>query len=88
LWLALLIALLAPQVLSAQSGDAIYGKEMLEVRRCTACHLVEGAGSGTAPDLGRPGPKDVSPAAVAASMWNHAPQMWRQMEQQNILFRC
>jgi cytochrome c551/c552 len=80
----LLIALLAPQVLSAQSGDAIYGKEMLEVRRCTACHLVEGVGKGTAPDLGRPSPKDVSPAAVAASMWNHAPQMWRQMGEQNI----
>ena len=84
LWLALLMALLAPQVLSAQSGDAVYGKEMLEVRHCTACHPVEGVGNGRAPDLGRPSPKDASPAGVAASMWNHAPQMWQQMEQQNI----
>jgi mono/diheme cytochrome c family protein len=79
-----MMALLAPQVLSAQSGDAIYGKEMLEVRHCTACHQVEGEGNGKAPDLGRPGSKDISPAGVAASMWNHAPQMWQQMEKENI----
>lgn len=84
LWLALMMLLLAPQVLSAQSGDAIYGKEMLEVRRCTACHLVEGVGIGHAPDLGRPSSKDVSAAGVAASMWNHAPKMWQQMDEQNI----
>lgn len=83
LWLALLVALLAPQVLSAQSGDAIYGKEMLEQRRCTACHSVEGGG-GQAPDLTRPKSGEVSPAGVAAAMWNHAPKMWRKMEEQNI----
>ncbi len=84
LWLALLLGLLAPQVLSAQSGDAVYGKEMLQVRHCTACHPVEGVGSGSAPDLGRPSPKDVSPAGVAAALWNHAPQMWQQMEKDGI----
>jgi cytochrome c2 len=84
LWLALVMVLLAPQVLSAQSGDAIYGKEMLEVRQCTACHSVEGVGKGKAPDLGRPDSKDVSPAGVAASLWNHAPKMWKQMEEQKI----
>jgi cytochrome c2 len=84
LWLALAMALLASQTLSAQSGDAIYGKEMLEVRRCTACHSIDGAGGGSAPDLGRSSSKDESPAAVAASLWNHAPKMWQQMEAQHI----
>ena len=84
LWLAAAVILLTPLALRAQSGDAVYGKELLEVRKCTSCHPVEGVGNGTAPDLGRPSPKDISPAAVAASMWNHAPKMWQQMNERHI----
>ena len=83
-WAVIAVTLLAPRGLHAQSGDAVYGKEMLEVRQCTSCHSIDGVGGGTAPDLGRPSPKDLSPAAVAASMWNHAPAMWQQMNERQI----
>lgn len=83
LWLTAAF-LLTSQTLRAQSGDATYGKEMLEVRQCTTCHAINGQGGGSAPDLGRPTPKDVSPAAVAASLWNHGPKMWQLMDERHI----
>jgi mono/diheme cytochrome c family protein len=85
LWAGLAAAVILPAWLAwGQAGDAVYGKEMLEVRHCTSCHAVEGAGGTTAPDLGRPSPQDISPAGVVAALWNHAPQMWEQMDAKNI----
>jgi mono/diheme cytochrome c family protein len=43
---------------------------------CATCHNVNGRGGNTAPDLGRLADRDFTPAALAATMWNHAPTMW------------
>ena len=66
--------------LGAQQGDAQRGKEMLQSRRCTQCHPIAGAGGGSAPDLGRRAPGEISPASLAADMWNHGPRMWKNMQ--------
>jgi len=63
-----------------QGGDAEYGKDMLEIRRCTDCHAVAGEGGDSAPDLAKIPAGGYSPAGLAATMWNHAPQMWKAME--------
>ena len=83
-WLCCALLLMGAAPALAQSGDAEYGKEMLEVRRCTVCHPVAGEGGGTAPDLGRRSSEEYSPAKLAAEMWTHAPVMWKGMEERNM----
>ena len=78
---ALLVAALP---LDAQQGDAERGQEMLKSRRCIQCHPIAGEGGGSAPDLGRRAPGDISPAVLAADMWNHGPRMWKAMEASNL----
>ena len=68
----------------AQSGDAATGREMLSVRGCTSCHPVTGSGGGSAPDLGLVAGNNVSPAELAATMWNHGPKMWKLMDESNL----
>lgn len=70
--------------LRAQQGDAQRGKEMLKSRRCTQCHPVAGEGGGSAPDLGRRAPAEISPASLAAGMWNHGPRMWKSMQEAGL----
>jgi cytochrome c551/c552 len=52
---------------------------MLRTRRCTTCHAIDGMGGNGAPDLAVRLDEDLSPAALAARMWNHGPQMWKQL---------
>ena len=66
-------------MLSAQGGDVEYGKEMLRTRRCTSCRSLEGVGGNGAPDLAKRLDQDLPPAALAAHMWNHGPEMWKQL---------
>lgn len=69
-----------PLGLFSQAGDAEYGRDMLDKRQCVACHVIDGEGGGSAPDLAHPGSETLSPAGLAAKLWNHAPAMFEGME--------
>lgn len=60
---------------AAQVGDADYGRELIEGRRCASCHA-----TGAAPNLTMPRTGEFSPDALAATMWNHAPRMWEALQ--------
>ena len=77
------VLLTSAAVLSAQYADSVRGAKVIQNRGCLSCHSVLGEGGDEAPDLGRPEPGIFSPAAFAASLWNHAPEMWRAMARKN-----
>ena len=80
-WVALTAVLLvisAPPV-AAQYADSVRGADVIRDRGCLSCHSLLGEGKREAPDLGRPGPEPFTPAEFAASLWNHAPDMWLAM---------
>ena len=81
LGLTLLVALFVAAPALPQGGDAEYGKDLLKMRRCTDCHAVSGEGGGSAPDLAKVPSGGYSPAGLAAVMWDHAPMMWKAMEE-------
>jgi cytochrome c551/c552 len=63
-------------------GSAARGREVLRNRDCLRCHSLGGAGTGTATDLGRRSIGERhSPTELAASMWNHGPEVWREPEE-------
>ena len=45
---------------------------------------MNGRGGASAPDLGRLADRSFTPAALAATMWNHAPAMWSAMGAANV----
>jgi len=60
-------------------GSAARGRELLNSRDCLRCHSLGGTGGGTAPDLGRRSIGERhSPTELAAAMWNHGPEIWRE----------
>ncbi len=79
-WLAL-AAVAWPQ---DRLGDARRGSELFEQRRCVVCHSINGEGGSGAPDLARRPAHDFTPSALAASMWKHAPAMWRAMTERKL----
>jgi mono/diheme cytochrome c family protein len=60
------------------AGDARRGARIFQ-EQCALCHPILGRGDGEAPDLGKRALQGFSPAWLAAQMWNHGPEMWRQM---------
>jgi len=67
-------------VAAAQApGDARRGGVLLREAECLGCHTFDGAGKGTAPDLGRRTADAFTRTQFAALMWNHAPTMWGMM---------
>jgi cytochrome c2 len=66
----------------AEPGDSELGEQVLHRKGCLSCHSLRGSGGTQASDLAWVG--DIaSPAAVTASLWNHAvkiatmPQAWQ-----------
>jgi cytochrome c2 len=66
----------------AEPGDSELGEQVLHQKGCLGCHALRGSGGTEASDLAWVG--DIgSPAAVAASLWNHSvkiatvPQAWQ-----------
>src|SRR5579872_3030324 len=82
------VAILVPLVAfvaGAQSvGDASRGAALFNKLKCVACHTVRGQGGGTAPDLGQRTGGSYTPSLMAARMWDHAPEMWSAMKEQNV----
>jgi cytochrome c2 len=65
-------------------GHAERGAELFKSQKCVTCHSIKGEGGKLAPDLGRLGGKGWTPDAMAALMWNHAPQMWEAMDKAGV----
>src|SRR6185437_245661 len=68
---------------SAVSADSTRGAQVFELQGCIQCHALNGVGPTTGPDLGRVADRGFTPASLAATMWNHAPQMWAEAKLRN-----
>src|SRR5690349_7044371 len=64
--------------------DSARGREIFESHGCVQCHRLNGVGGTAGPDLGRIIDRGFTPAMLAATMWNHAPQMWAAMRARNV----
>jgi cytochrome c551/c552 len=64
--------------------DSGRGKQVFESEGCVQCHAINGQGGHVGPDLGRVIDRNFTPAALASTMWNHAPTMWAAMSKQNV----
>lgn len=65
--------------------DSTRGREIFETQGCVQCHRLNGVGGTAGPDLGRIIDRGFTPAMLAATMWNHAPQMWAAMRARSIV---
>lgn len=79
------------QVLGAEKGSGYIlpgeikeGWKVFTTKRCGACHSIWGEGGKGGPDLGTLPKSYVSPAQLAALMWNHGPEMWGRMSAKNL----
>ena len=64
--------------------DSERGEQLFVSLSCIQCHSVNGKGGKVAADLGRRIDRNFTPAALAATMWNHAPTMWGAMRERQI----
>ena len=64
--------------------DSQRGEELFTSLSCVQCHSVNGVGGNLGPDLGRSVARNMTPADLAATMWNHAPTMWSAMRVRQI----
>ena len=60
-------------------ADSSCGARILETNSCLRCHRINGKGGTGGSDLGWKIGRDYTPAALAATIWNHAPDMWAAM---------
>ncbi len=81
--IGVLLILIIVDSLAGQAGDSVRGKALLIDQGCLSCHSVGDVGGQEAPDLGQPTEQVFSPAAFAAAVWNHVPQMWVTMAPPN-----
>jgi mono/diheme cytochrome c family protein len=81
-----LLLLLIPAAALAETlpADSARGERLFESEHCVECHSVNGKGARIASDLGRRIDRDFTPAALASTMWNHAPTMWSAMRARNV----
>jgi cytochrome c2 len=71
------------QPLFSPTQDPIVGSRIFGSKGCAKCHAIGGVGSKIGPDLGRvPTPRSFYD--LAAAMWNHLPQMAKQMEKLGV----
>ena len=85
---AFLVSALLLPVTVAQAAvltaDSERGLGLFDSLSCVKCHSVNGKGGHIGPDLGRLVDRDFTPAALAATMWNHAPNMWDTMKEKGV----
>jgi mono/diheme cytochrome c family protein len=74
--LAIALLISASLHAAAVSADSTRGAQVFELQGCVQCHALNGVGPNIGPDLGRVADRGFTPAALAATMWNHAPAMW------------
>jgi mono/diheme cytochrome c family protein len=69
---------------AAVSADSTRGAQVFELQGCAQCHALNGVGPTIGPDLGRVADRGFTPAAFAATMWNHAPAMWVETKSRSV----
>lgn len=70
---------------SIAPGDPVEGRKVFSQKGCERCHAAQGTGTTKGPNLGIM-KKDFPPTIgqLAGLMWNHFPEMSREMEKENI----
>jgi len=82
--LPLLLVAAAAGSAATIDADSARGANLFTTLPCQKCHSINGKGGTRAPDLGRMIDRNFSPATLAATMWNHAPNMWASMRESDI----
>jgi mono/diheme cytochrome c family protein len=71
------------QALFSPTQDPIAGSRVFGAKGCSKCHAIGGIGGKIGPDLGlNPGARSFYD--LAAAMWNHVPEMAKQMQKLGI----
>jgi cytochrome c2 len=83
-WISILLALATGAQAAVVAADSTRGAALFESLACVQCHSVNGKGGRIGPDLGRLVDRNFTPAALAATMWNHAPTMWASIRERGI----
>ncbi len=65
-------------------GSARDGAELFQKKGCVHCHAVKGLGGTSGPDLGSAGSSRSHPDELVVAMWNHAPRMWKRMQEERL----
>ena len=65
-------------------ADPDRGWKLFQDKSCIACHSVKGEGGRIGPELGPRREYALTVVQFAGLMWNHSPEMWRQMKAQGI----
>jgi cytochrome c2 len=66
-------------------GDPVNGAFLFEAKGCSHCHAISGSGGHIASDLGRVTTSGgANLGELVTTMWNHAPDMWRRMQEEGL----
>lgn len=80
----LLLAVTASGVAATLPMDSARGDKLFQSQGCVQCHKLKGTGGIVANDLGRVLDRAYTPADLASTMWNHAPQMWKAIRERSL----
>lgn len=69
------------------SGNPVVGAMLFESKSCSHCHAINGSGGRLAADLGSRPSSRANLTQLVTTMWNHAPEMWKRMQQENLRAR-
>ena len=70
-------------VIFARDPDPRVGLDVFRGKGCASCHPILGEGAKIGPDLSR-SLAVADGLELAVGMWNHAPQMWQRMRQEDL----
>ena len=65
-------------------ADPVRGWQLFKTKSCIECHAVQGQGGHIGPDLGVGREAPMTMVEFAGAMWNHSPQMYREMNSRGI----
>ncbi len=61
-----------------------HGLELFKTKDCVQCHAIRGEGGHIGPDLGASRGSPMTMVEFAGEMWNHSPQMYREMSARQL----
>ncbi len=66
-----------------EPGDLYRGKMLVKEKRCLTCHSISGKGGSVAPAFDKLA-KYISPLYLAQALWNHGPEMEKQIKKMGL----